>query len=142
MDEPRQLGASCPDPSIRRFSSGTRWEPLVGYSRAVRAGPLVFVAGTTATGPDGELVGEGDPYAQTRQALRNVETALHRAGARLEQLVQTRLYVTDIARWEEVARAHGEVLGSVRPVTAMIEVSALVDPRMLVEAEAVAWVAG
>ena len=137
-----QPGGDGLDAAIRRFSSGARWEPLVGYSRAVRAGPLVFVAGTTATGPDGELVGEDDPYEQTRQALRNVEAALGQAGARLDHLVQTRLYVTDIARWEDVARAHGELLGAIRPVTAMVEVSALIDRRMLVEAEAVAWVAG
>ena len=127
---------------IRRFSSGSRWEPVVGYSRAVRAGRLVFVAGTTATGADGELVGEGDPYEQTRQALANVESALREAGARVDDVVQTRLYVTDIAAWEEVARAHGEVFGDVRPVTAMVEVSALIDPRMLVEVEAVALAPG
>ena len=123
---------------IERFSSGSRWEPIVGYSRAVRAGSLVFVAGTTATGPDGELVGEGDPYAQTRQALGNVEASLARAGARLSDVVQTRLYVRDVASWEEVGRAHREVFGEARPTTAMVEVSALIDPRILVEVEATA----
>jgi enamine deaminase RidA (YjgF/YER057c/UK114 family)/carbonic anhydrase/acetyltransferase-like protein (isoleucine patch superfamily) len=134
--EDRVLGG---DPGFERFSSETRWERAVGYSRAVRAGSLVFVAGTTATGEDGVLVGEGDAYAQTRHALANVEAALRQAGAVLADVVQTRLYVRDIARWEEVGRAHAEVFGEIRPVTAMVEVSALVDPRMLVEVEATAF---
>ncbi len=128
--------------SIERFSSKSRFESSVGYSRAVRAGPLVLVAGTTATGSDSELVGEGNPYLQARQALRNVERALAEAGAGLADVVQTRLYVTDVARWEEVGRAHGEVFAEIRPVPAMVEVSALIDPRMLVEVEATAWVGG
>ena len=124
---------------IERFSSESRFEPLVGYSRAVRCGPLVLVAGTTATGRDGELVGEGDPYAQTHQALSNVEAALRLAGAELRDVVQTRLYVTDIERFEQVGRAHAEVFGAIRPVTGMIEVARLIDPKMLVEIEATAY---
>jgi enamine deaminase RidA (YjgF/YER057c/UK114 family) len=127
-------------PGIDRFASASPFESVVGYSRAVRAGPLVLVAGTTATGPDGELIGEGDPYRQARQALHNIEASLLRAGAALSDVVQTRMYVVDIVRWEEVGRAHAELLGDVRPTTAMVEVSALIDPRMLVEVEAVAWV--
>ena len=125
--------------TIERFGSGTRWEPVVGYSRAVRAGPLVLVAGTTATGPDGTLVGGDDAYEQTRQALANVEAALSKAGASLSDVIQTRMYVTDIDRWEEVGRAHGELFAQIRPVTAMVEVSRLIDPAMLVEVEAVAY---
>lgn len=125
---------------IERFSSGAKWEPVVGYSRAVRAGPFVLVAGTTATGADGEIVGIGDAYEQTRQAFRNVQEALRRAEASLEQVVQTRIYVTDIDRWEEVGRAHGEVFGDIRPVTAMVEVGRLIDPAMLVEVEATAYI--
>lgn len=121
-----------------RFSSGTSWEAAVGYSRAVRSGSLVFVSGTTATGPDGEVMAIGDAYEQTRQALRNVEAGLIRAGARLEDVVQTRMYVTDISRFDLVGRAHAEALGGVAPATSMVEVSRLVDPRMLVEIEAIA----
>ena len=124
---------------IERQGSGAPWELVVGYSRTVRAGDFVFVSGTTAT-VDGEVVGEGDAYSQTLQALANVETALHKAGARLDGVVQTRLYVTDISRWEEYGRAHGEMFGAVRPVTSMVQVAALIDPRMLVEVEAVAYV--
>jgi enamine deaminase RidA (YjgF/YER057c/UK114 family) len=118
------------------FATGTPWEPIVGYSRAVRVGSMVFVSGTTATGSDGSLVGRGDPGAQTRQVLANVRAALERAGARLEDVVRTRIFVTDIAQWEAIGRAHGEVFGTIRPATAMVEVSRLIDPDMLVEIEA------